>query len=65
MGRSGYVPLRCLGDVPLRRCWVFHLRPACDVSGAYKETSLGRHHDVLLPGGIPLEQWQVITGEKL
>ena len=26
MGRRGYVPLRCLGNVPLRRRWVFHLR---------------------------------------
>ena len=26
MGRHGYVPLRRLGDVPLRRRWVFHLR---------------------------------------
>ena len=65
MGRSGYVPLRRLGDVPLRRRWVFHLRPTCDVSGTYKETSLGHRHDVLLPGGIPLKQWQVVTGEKL
>ena len=24
--RSGYVPLRCLGDVPLRRSWVFYLK---------------------------------------
>ena len=26
MGRRGYVPMRRLGDVPLRHCWVFHLR---------------------------------------
>ena len=26
MGRRGYLPLRRLGDVPLRRRWVFHLR---------------------------------------
>ena len=26
MGRRGYVPLRRLGDVPLRLRWVFHLR---------------------------------------
>ena len=26
MGHRGYVPLRRLGEVPLRRCWVFHLR---------------------------------------
>ena len=45
------VPLRRLGDVPLRRRWVFHLRRTCDVTGTYRETSLGRCHDVLLPGG--------------
>ena len=26
MGRSGYVPLRRLGEVPLRSHWEFHLR---------------------------------------
>ena len=26
MGRRGYVTLRRLGDLSLRRCWVFHLR---------------------------------------
>ena len=26
MGRHGYVPLRHLGDIPLRHRWVFHLR---------------------------------------
>ena len=26
VGRHGYVPLRRLGDVPMRRRWVFHLR---------------------------------------
>ena len=25
MGHRGYVPLRRLGDVPLRRLWVFYL----------------------------------------
>ena len=42
------VPLRRLGDVPLRRRWVFHLRRTYDVAGTYRETSLRRHHDVLL-----------------
>ena len=46
------VPLRRLGDVSLRRRWVFHLRRTCDVTGTYRETSLRRRHDVLLPGGI-------------
>ena len=45
------VPLRSLGDVPLRRRWVFHLRRTCDVTGTYRETSLRRRYDVLLPGG--------------
>ena len=31
MGRRGYVPLRGLGSVPLRRRWVFHLRLVWDV----------------------------------
>ena len=26
IGRRGYVPLRRLGDVPLRGRWAFHLR---------------------------------------
>ena len=30
---------------------MFHLRSTCDVAGAYRETSLRRRHDVLLPGG--------------
>ena len=46
------VPLKRLGDVPLRRRWVFPLRRTCDVAGMYKETSLRRRHNVLLPGGI-------------
>ena len=46
------VPLKRLGDVPLRRRWVFPLRRTRDVAEMYKETSLRRRHDVLLPGGI-------------
>ena len=45
------VPLRRPGDVPLRHHWMFHLRRSCDVTGKYRETSLRRRHDVLLPGG--------------
>ena len=45
------VPLKRLGDVPLTRRWVFHLRRTCDVTGTYREMSLRRRHDVLLPGG--------------
>ena len=48
------VPLRRLGDVPLRRRWVFHLRRTCDVTETYRETSLQRRHDVLIPGGQEL-----------
>ena len=67
MGRRHYVPmrryhdipirryedvsLRRFGDVPPRRRWVFHLRRTCDVAGTYRETSLRRRHDVLMPGG--------------
>ena len=46
------LPLRRLNDVPLTRHWVFHLRRNCDVAGTYKETSLRRRRDVLLPGGL-------------
>ena len=53
------VPLRRLGDVPLRRHWVFHLRRTCDVTGTYRETSLLRRYDVLLPGGLGI----LIAGE--
>ena len=48
----GDVPLRRLGDVPSRRRWVFCLRRNCDVAGTYRETSLQRRHDVLLPDGV-------------
>ena len=47
----GDVPLRRVGDVPPRRCWVFHLRHTCDVAGTYREKSLRRRYDVVLPGG--------------
>ena len=44
-------PLRRLGDIPSKRCWVFHLGRTYDVAGMYRETPLRRRHDVLLPGG--------------
>ena len=47
----GDAPLRRLGEVPSRCRWVFHLRRTCDVAGTSRETSLRRHHDVLMPGG--------------
>ena len=50
--RRGDAPLRRLGNVPSRRRWVFHLRRTCDVTGTYRETSLRRRHDVLMPGGM-------------
>ena len=46
------LPLTCFRDVPLKRCWVFHLRHTCDVTETYRETSLRRRHDVLLLGGL-------------
>ena len=50
--RRGHdIPIRCREDVPQRHLWVFHLRRTCDVAETYKETSLRRRHDVLLPGG--------------
>ena len=49
-------PLRRPGDVPLRRRWGFHLRRSCDVTGTYRETSLRRRHDFLMPSGSVLHQ---------
>ena len=53
MGRRGYVPLRRLGDMPLKNHWVFHLRLAWNVVEIYwsdvvvtSSTSLRRRHDV-------------------
>ena len=37
--------------VPRRTRWVFPLRRNCNVAGTYRETSLRRWYDVLLPGG--------------
>ena len=44
-------PLRRLGEVPSRLRWVFHLRHTCNVAETYRETSMLRRHDVLIPGG--------------
>ena len=55
--RQGYLPLRLLGDVPLRPCWVFHLRCTCHVAVAYRDTLLRRRYDVLLPGGLALTSY--------
>ena len=48
----GDIPVRRVGDVPPKRCWVFYLRRTCDVDGTYRETSLQRRYDVLLPSGF-------------
>ena len=48
--RRGEVPLRRLGDVPSRPRWVVYLGRTFDVVGTYRETSLRRRHDVLMPG---------------
>ena len=58
----GDVPLRRVGDVPRRHRWVFHLRRNFDVAGTYRETSLRRGYDVLLPGGYYLE---ILTPETM
>ena len=59
------VPLRRLGDVPLRCRWVLHLRYTCDVTGPYRETSLRRCDDVLLPGGAVVDQFlSIICGSS-
>ena len=42
---------RRFNDVPSRRLWVFHLRGTGDVAGTYREMSLRRRHNGLLPGG--------------
>ena len=62
--RRGDVPLRRLGDVPLRRCWVFHLRHIWDVTGTYRETSLRRRNNVLVPGGVFIKQ-KTLRNNKL
>ena len=36
IGRRGYLLLRHLGDVPMRRRMVFHLRVVCDVVKTYQ-----------------------------
>ena len=49
MGRSKYVPLRCLGDVPLRRHWLFEtcLKRRGDVlMGRRHYVPMKRHHDI-------------------
>ena len=47
----GDVALRRLGDVLSIRRWVFYLGRTCDVAGTYREMSVRRRHDVLMPVG--------------
>ena len=42
MGHCGYKIMRHLGDVPMRRRWVFHLRLVWDTVKTHDETSLLR-----------------------
>ena len=58
IGRREDIPLRRLGYAPLRPRWVFHLGRNCDVAGMYRETSLRRRHDVLLPGEKLIQNYQ-------
>ena len=57
MGRQGYVPLRCLGDIPLKLRWVFHLRRRVDaLMGRRCCVLLRRCHHVPIRccGDVPL-----------
>ena len=62
MGRQGYVPLRHLGYVPLRRRWVFHLSLVETArrrnDGTPLLVLLRRHHDVPIGcrGDVPLRR---------
>ena len=73
MRRYHYVPLwlrrdvllRRLGDIPPRRCWVFHSRPTSDVVGVNRKALIRRRHDVLLPSGNDLNAvHKVLTKTK-
>ena len=50
----GDVPLRCLGDVPSRLRCGYQLKRNCDFAGTYRETTLRRRHNLLLPVGFSL-----------
>ena len=56
MGRRGYVPLRCFGDVPLRHGRMFHLRFVLRRRG---DIPMGRRHNV------PLRSRQDIPTKRL
>ena len=52
-GKRRDIALRRLGEVPSRRRWLFHFRCTCSVTGTYRETSLPRHHKILLLVRVP------------
>ena len=63
--RHGDVPLRRLGDVPLIHRWVFHLGRTWYVAGTYRETSLQRHRDVMLPAGSSIILYSSTLAKQL
>ena len=46
--------MRRLSNIFPKSCGMFHLRRTCDVAGTYRETSLRRLHNLLLPDGMPI-----------
>ena len=56
IGHHVYGPLRRFGDFPLRRRLVLHLRCTCDVTETCREAFLRRVHNILLPGGVGLNE---------
>ena len=60
MDRHDFEPLRCLGDIPLRCCWLFHLtylRHCGDVLMGHCHFVLLRHHN-----NIPIKiLWRCTT----
>ena len=64
----GDMLLRRHGDVPSRRRWVFHLERTCDVAGTYREASLRRCHDILMPDGymslVEIKDFNVLIDNK-
>ena len=61
----GDVPLRRLGDVPLIHHWVFHLGRTCYVAGTYREASLQRRRDVMLPAGSSIISYSSTLTKQL
>ena len=63
MRRRRYLPLRCFGDVPLRRLWVVHLRLAWDV--VERNWLMGRHVLLRQRHDIPIRCLRDITLRRL